>query len=930
MYAGLSRPFPRMNKAIPILLMLSFGGSVFYGASGLQHNPAEPTQNGPGEETSNSADSIPNGTKGRDGIPADSVEIVYETDSVAADTVNWDKYVTLQDMVITATKAAVVAKQDTMEFNAGSYKTAVNANVEDLLKKLPGVEVDADGNIKSNGKTVSKILVNGKEFFADDTKMATKNLPSELIDKVQVVDRKSDFSRLTGVDDGEEETVINLTVKKNMQNGWVGNINAGYGTDNRYEGAFNISTFSDKNQISIVGGANNINELGFMDRGRGRFGGFGSGGGISDAQRIGINFNVGKDENLRFGGNVFYSHSDRHATSQTETQFLLPDSTSYQHSGSDTRDRGHNVNANFRLEWKIDQYNTIDFRPTFSFNHRSSQLVDTTQLNAGDLLRTLVNSRENRSANSGNSWNAGGDLIYNHNFQSRPGRSFSIRANYNFSNTRQYTTSWNDIIYYLQQDDSELQYRLTDNRQWTNSISGQATWTEPLGDVKKGNFIEAMYKIDYRFNNADKNTYDLPVGTGTWQDAVMDYTWIPADATFNPEVSNQFRNTFVTHTLQLGYKKVSNKMNLQTGLEFSPSGSKSTDLIDAARNIPMHWVYNIAPYFRFRYRFSKTRSLRVNYRARTTSPSLTQLQPVADISDPLNIRVGNPDLKPTFTQSIRFNYNNYNEDTQQSMFAMLNGSYATNVIVSRTRTDANTGIRTTQYANANGNVNVFGMFMINQPLPNRKWRFSAALRGNYSSMAGYINDDFNRSGNLNLSPDLGMTFSCDVFQMSVRPTYSFNMATNTLATQPNRYTHTYGFRSDATLTLPFGLQFSTDLAFNKSTGYSVGFNSTTWIWNAQLSYSVLRDKSLTFSVRAYDLLGQNNNITRTVSAGQIVDARYNNLTRYVMFGVSWQFNTMKSKKTSSAPDGPIPDGGPGFGRGPGSGPMGPPPGRRPF
>lgn len=197
-------------------------------------------------------------------------------------------------------------------------------------------------------------------------------------------------------------------------------------------------------------------------------------------------------------------------------------------------------------------------------------------------------------------------------------------------------------------------------------------------------------------------------------------------------------------------------------------------------------------------------------------------------------------------------------------------------------------------------------------------------------MAGYINDDFNRSGNLNLSPDLGMTFSCDVFQMSVRPTYSFNIATNTMATQPNRYTHAYGFRSDATLTLPFGLQFSTDLAFNKSTGYSAGFNSTTWIWNAQLSYSVLRDKSLTFSVRAYDLLGHNNNITRTVSAGQIVDARYNNLTRYVMFGVSWQFNTMKSKKTSNAPDGPIPDGGPGFGRSPGRGPMGPPPGGRPF
>ena len=239
---------------------------------------------------------------------------------------------TLNEAVVTAVKAAVVAKQDTIEFNAGSYHTAPNATVNDLLKKLPGVEVGEDGAITSNGKSITKILVNGKEFFGDDPQMATKNLPSDMVDKVQVVDRKSDLARLTGVDDGEEETVINLTVKKDMNNGWFGNVGGGYGTDGRYQGSFVVNNFNNGNQITILGGANNINESGFSDRGRGRFRDFGGSGGINRSQRFGLNFNVGKDEIFRVGGNVLYSHSDRNSTRRTATQYLFPDSVSTQNA----------------------------------------------------------------------------------------------------------------------------------------------------------------------------------------------------------------------------------------------------------------------------------------------------------------------------------------------------------------------------------------------------------------------------------------------------------------------------------------------------------------------------------------------------------------------------------------------------------------------
>lgn len=826
----------------------------------------------------------------------------------------------LSEAVVTGVKAAVVAKQDTMEFNAGSYKTQANSTVEDLLKKLPGVEVSSDGSITSGGKSITKILVDGKEFFGDDPTTATKNLPSDLVEKVQVVDRKSDLARITGVDDGEEETVINLTVKKSMKNGWFGRFGGGYGTDGRYEGMLNLSTFTDTNQISLIGGANNTNNLGFGDGGRGRFMNFGPSGGINTSQRLGLNFNLGKTEKFRVGGNVFYSHSDRSAESTTDQQEMLTEMTAYNKQESSTRDQGHNVRAHFRMEWKIDDYNTLDFRPEFSFNSRYSELSESSFGRRGADLSSLVdiNERQNKRFNHGTSYNAGGRLIFNHNFKSKPGRSFSVQANYSFSDTKQHTTTWNDIVYFLENDQNDEYYRYIDNHQWNNSVSGRFTWTEPLGDVKRGNFLQIAYNMRYSFNNSDKGTYDIPLPENMAENMVGDFTNIPGGSEFNEDLSNSFRNKFMTQELQVGYKKVNKNYNLETGLILSPSSSASRDLINSERNIDTRWVWNVAPFLRFRYRFSKTKSLRVDYRARTSSPSLTQLQPVPDVSDPTRIVVGNPDLDPTFTQSLNIHFNNYNTETQQSIFTMARFQYATNVIVNRTSYVEGTGNSTTTYENANGNFSGWGMFMLNQPLRNRKWRFNVRSRLNYSTSPGYINDKYNRTGNFSIAPNVGMTFTCDVFQMSVNPSYSFSMTTSTLKGQENRYVHTYGFNADASLYLPFGLELNTDISFDKNSGYSSGFNVSQWIWNAQISYSLLRDKSLTLSARAYDLLGQMKSVSRTSSGNMITDTRTNNLGRYFMFGISYTFNTMKNKGKKGDFNG-MPGHFPG-------GPMGPPPG----
>ena len=570
----------------------------------------------------------------------------------------------LQETTVVGVKTEIVVKEDTIEYNADSYRTQPNAVVEDLLKRLPGVEVDSEGKITANGKEITKILVDGEEFFSDDPKVATKNLPVNIVDKLQVIDRKSDLARLTGVDDGEDETVINLTVKKGMKNGWFGNATAGYGTDDRYSGNFMVNYFKDKNQFSILGSANNTNEMGFTDRGASRFTRFGGRNGISTTQSIGVNFAVGTEEKLRVGGDVFYSHSDRDSRNSSNRQYLFPDSTSYYDEAGSSRDRGHNISGNFRLKWEIDSFSTFEFRPRFSVSFSDSESADSSATRAGDAARSLVNRSLSNKLNDGTSYEMSGRIVFNHKFRSHPGRSYSASLNYQFSDTKEDGSTYTDNTYFLVPDENETIDQIYDNHQWSNSIQGRLTWTEPLGNVKNARFLTFSYNGQYRFNNADKYVYDLVEATSaatTANSALMSMLRDPAfkrrvveeygslawtnptmlrqivedelQPELNEEQSNRFRNNYFNQSLQVGFKQVRDNYNLDVGAMVNASMSSSEDLINPDRNIATRWVWNVAPYARIRFKMNKSRSLSFDYRARTTQPSLTQLQPVADVSD---------------------------------------------------------------------------------------------------------------------------------------------------------------------------------------------------------------------------------------------------------------------------------------------------------
>jgi len=843
----------------------------------------------------------------------------YQNVSVSADGVARLKPFALSESSIILKEAVVVGVQtpikvmeDTVEYSASAYHTQPNAVVEDLLKRLPGVEVGTDGAITANGKTVSKILVDGKEFFSDDPQVASKNLPANLIDKLQVVDRKSDMARLTGVDDGEDETVINLSFKKGMNQGWFGTAEAGYGTDDRYTASFNVNRFWNGNQITLLGNFNNTNQLGFTDSNGGRFRRFGGNNGITESRALGLNFNVGNKEIFRVGGDIMWSNTDATSITRQDRQYLFEDHSTYSKIRKDTRDRGNNFRGDFRVLWKPDSFNVLEFRPNFSVNFNKSNDNELTSYYNALLEKVSDNTATGYS--KGDSYEAGGRLIYSHNFKQHRGRSFSISGNYRFSNVIEKGTSVNDFIRYIMEEDpdntgdnSELLNQYTDNHTWSNQVMGRFTWTEPIGNVARGNFITFSYMMNYRWNNADKLVYNIPDG--------YDMAFLPPIGEEpDPDYSNRYRNNYFNQNIRLGYKKTGTKLNFEVGMGLVPQMSKSIYLDNANKNIS-RWVWNYAPFMRFRYKFSKRSSLQANYRGQSSQPSMAQLQPVLDISNPTNAIQGNPELNPSFSHNINVRFQDFDMESQRALMLMADFQTTQNSIISKTKYSAD-GKRFTEYVNVNGVWNGRLMNMFSMPFRDKKWSVSNHIFLNAAHNVGFNNGIRNGSLSFNIMESPGITFRPDHFELELRPQYSIQTTHNSVQKNANQVVHRYGGRFDGTYYTPWGLTIQTDVNYSATSGYAQGYDTRTWMWNATISQSFLRNQALTLAVKVYDLLNQRNNIRRNVTANYIDDIEYNSLTRYFMFTLSYRFNSFGKGKEPQATGGDFMHGG-GPGRGPG-------------
>ena len=827
-----------------------------------------------------------------------------------------DGAIELGEAVVIGKAPEVTVRNDTVEYNADSYKVTEGSVLEDLLKKMPGVEVDSEGKITVNGKEVKKVMVDGKEFFSDDPKVASKNLPAKMIDKLQVLDKKSDMAQMTGFDDGEEETVINLTVKPGMKQGWFGNAYGGYGSKDRYEGNAMVNRFVNNDQITFMGGANNTNNMGFSDLastmfsgmggGGGRRGGFGAGSGITSSGNAGLNFSKEfKPDKLTLGGNTRYSHSDNDARRKSDRQNILPgDSSSYDNSEAMSRTKSDNFGVDFRLEWKPDTMTQLIFRPSFSLSHSmNDNFSDATTL---DNERDTVNTNKSSNYSESNGYNLNASIDFSRKLNNK-GRVFS--ATLSGGNSDSYSDGMNrsDIVYFNQTD--ALKNSIIDQRsRYDNkgfNYRAYVSWVEPIGH---NNFIQATYSISQRKQEALKNVYN--------QDADGIYNVL--DSAY----SQSYRNNFISQRASLSFKSQREKFNYTIGLNLDPSYSSSENFVgDTTLSKITRKVVNLSPMAQFNYMFDKRTNLRIMYNGRTSQPSMTQLQPVADISDPTNITIGNPDLNPRYTNNVFIRFQQFTPEKQRAFMIMANGSYIINDIVSYTSYNQETGVKTTTYKNVNGNYSGNVRMMLNTPLKNKKFSINSMTMASFANSNGYINEEKNTNRNLILSERGGIDFRSSYLDLGVNGNIRYNATSNSLQKENNQNTFNYGAGGYTTIYLPLNFKIESDVNWSTNSGYGDGFKQNEVLWNASASKSFLKNNQGTLRFKIYDILQQRSNISRSVTASYIQDSEYNTLGSYFMVHFIYRFSIFKGGASASDVKTP--------GRsGRGRGPMGPPPGHR--
>ncbi len=843
----------------------------------------------------------------------------------------------LGEAVVVAEAPQVTISEDTIGYNASAYRTPEGAMLEELVKKLPGAEIDEDGNVKVNGKEIKKIMVDGKEFFGGDVKTGLKNLPVDMVEKLKTYDKKSDLSRITGIDDGEEETVLDLTVKKGMNQGWFGNVDLGAGTKDRYMGRAMINRFYDKTQFSIIGSANNVNDQGFSGGGGGPR--WRRNNGLNATKMLGANFAT-ETEKLELGGSMRYNYRDADESSIGQNENFLTNGSSFQNSNAQKRNKAKSFNADFRLEWKPDSMTNIIFRPNISWGDTENRSMDVSgtfnsdpyqivtnpndYLNFGnnednsseELDKIRVNSSKSWSLVEGNSLSGNASLQINRKLNNK-GRNITFRGSFGFGNNDndQYMNS--ETRYYqeglLFRTDSIRRYITTPTDNY--NYAAQLTYSEPLA---RAVFLQFSYQFKYQYNESDKSTYNMPYG------------WVynnPLPVNFeedkDEEQSKYAQYKYFNHDMMVSLRFIREKWSLSAGMSFQPqhtvlSYKKGDFATDTTRN-----VFNFAPNMDFRFRFSKVSQLRLTYRGRSSQPSMENLLPVTDNSNPLNIRMGNPGLDPSFAHNLRVFYNTYNAEKQQGIIAHINGQLTQNSISNSRSYDEMTGAWTVMPKNINGNWNAFGMFGYNTALKNKKYTINTFTTLRYTNNVGYLTDSTkverkNTTTEFSVSERLNAAYRNDWIEFGLNGSFSYSVERDKLQRVNNQEPYTFSYGANTTLTAPWGMSFSTNIANQSRRGYSdVELNNNELIWNAQIAQSLLKGAA-TVSFEMYDILGKQSNITRSLTSSGRSVYQYNGVNSYCMVHFIYRLNIFGSK---AARDKMMNNrrgfGGPGFGPGPG-------------
>jgi len=819
-----------------------------------------------------------------------------------------DKTKVLAEVVLENEAPPITLINDTIQYNAGSFKTAPNASVEQLLKKLPGVKVEKDGTVKAQGETVTKVLVDGKEFFGNDPKMATKNLPADAVDKVQVYDKQSDQAQLTGFEDGNYEKTINLKLKKDKKKGLFGKVNAGVGNKDRYEGRFNVNSFKGARQLSAIGMGNNTNAEGFsfmdilnftgelsrMQRGGGGnininlstsdasamgYTGSNPNSGINTAWGGGLNYNniIGKKLDLQ--SNYFYNRFNPNTESHIQRQYLLPD-TSYYNSNTyaDNLNNTHRLNLN--LLYQLDSLNSIRVIPSFSYQQTRNR--SNTDYQTMSKQQSMINDGYSNSISNSEGYNFRNEIAWRRKFL-RKGRTFSLtlQTTLNESNGDGSLSSINSFY----QPNGSLSRKDTLNQQSTNtgSLKGytaRAVYTEPLGKRTLMEF--SIGKSDTR-NLSEKLTYDYNKNNGKYD-------------VQNALLSNDFENSYGFTNAGFRIRNQQKKYNFSLGVNWQQSDLDGKIISGTKDSLISKRFQNLLPNARFQYNFTRFKNLSLTYNTNTNQPSMTQLQPVPDVSNPLNIRDGNPDLKQEYNHNVQANLALVSPFSSKNLFFFLRAQAAQNKIVNYDSLNQLTGVRKTKPVNVNGVYNLSANFSYSRPVRFLKGNIELSSNVGYNRGKQLINTlsspmEENAIGVFSVGPEL---------RLDMNPTEKFNLV---LGTSLNHNNTTYSlqpglsnnylsqeYSASVDWELPKGFFFSTDFTYTVNSQRAAGFNLKVPLWNASISKQMLRFNRGELKFSARDLLNRNVGISRNTSNNFIEDSRVLTLRQFFLLSFTYSLS----------------------------------------
>lgn len=873
-------------------------------------------------------------------------KIIYVKDTLEnLGLVTIGKEATALDVVtIVSTPAPTTQKGDTVQFNASQFKVNPDATTEDLIKKMPGITVDKDGTVTAQGEQVKKVTIDGREFFGDDATTALRNLPSEIVDKIQVFDKLSDQAQFTGFDDGNSQKAINIVTKAGIKNGQFGRMYAGYGTDARYSAGGNVSFFKGDRRLSLVGNFNNINQQNFASQdllgvtssgggnrgGGGNFGGGGGGNrgggggnpggggnrgggggggfggenfsvgqasGISKTNALGVNFSDKWGQKVDVQGSYFFNNSNNDNARISRTQTTLPDKVQFADQNSISQSKNYNHRFNMRFEYKIDSNNSIMINPSLNFQNNESYSSSQQQIYYG--IGDTASTSNSKSTSNRDGYNLRNNILYRHSFAKR-GRSFSINLNTTLNKNDGESYTIGDYHYFnkstIVKDSIQNQY--TTNPTNGYNLSANVVYTEPVG--KKGQ-LQINYSPSYAKNKADQQVYQFEQAGGKY-------------TRFDPNLSNKFDNTTTTQnggiTYRLGQSR-DNQFSAGVNLQHSTLGS---DRI-FPRPIEVNQSFTtVLPNLMWRKKISLRSSVNFFYRANTNFPSITQLQDVINNSNPLRVSMGNPDLKQSYTHFLSGRYVYTNTQKGQSFFANIFVQTASDYISSASyiplRGDSliqqgvdslKRGSQLTKPVNLDGYKSFRSFFIYSIPIKAIKTNLNLSTGFMYSRLPGITN-------NLNSITQNYIYNAGIVLASNISEYVDFNLSYNV---NFNTARNSLDVRSSGLINQVGGLQFNllsksgwflqNDLnnqTYNY-TGLSASPTQSFWLWNAGIGKKFLKNKAGELKLSVFDLLKQNQSISRTVFENTIEDSQSKVLQQYFMLTFTYSLRNFGTPKPSN-------------------------------